>query len=165
MKSGLVRRMRVELTRACAHYPLKVACLPFHHLRVVTCKSISNVPKTGLEPAHLTAHAPETCASTNSATWALNQNWYSCLNTNYWLLVERKTGFEPATPTLARSCSTTELFPQVLAKINVFFKSGKNRNKNRWKIFIFDFNKALKNQWIDFLETWRRSCSSFLFLR
>ena len=111
MKSGLVRRMRVELTRACAHYPLKVACLPFHHLRVVTCKSISNVPKTGLEPEHLTAHAPETCASTNSATWALNQNWYSCLNTNYWLLVERKTGFEPATPTLARSCSTTELFP------------------------------------------------------
>ena len=165
MKSGFVRRMRVELTRACAHYPLKVACLPFHHLRVVTCKSISNVPKTGLEPAHLTAHAPETCASTNSATWALNQNWYSCLNTNYWLLVERKTGFEPATPTLARSCSTTELFPQVLAKINVFFKSGKNRNKNRWKIFIFDFNKALKTQWIDFLETWRRSCSSFLFLR
>src|SRR5436190_1683926 len=25
--------------------------------------------------------------------------------------VERETGFEPATPTLARSCSTTELFP------------------------------------------------------
>ena len=28
------------------------------------------VPKTGLEPAHLATHAPETCASTNSATWA-----------------------------------------------------------------------------------------------
>ena len=28
------------------------------------------VPKTGLEPARLAAHAPETCASTNSATWA-----------------------------------------------------------------------------------------------
>src|SRR5881397_274096 len=25
--------------------------------------------------------------------------------------MERETGFEPATPTLARSCSTTELFP------------------------------------------------------
>ncbi len=25
--------------------------------------------------------------------------------------LERKTGFEPATPTLARSCSTTELLP------------------------------------------------------
>ena len=26
--------------------------------------------------------------------------------------LERKTGFEPATPTLARLCSTTELLPQ-----------------------------------------------------
>jgi hypothetical protein len=26
--------------------------------------------------------------------------------------MERETGFEPATPTLARLCSTTELFPQ-----------------------------------------------------
>ena len=30
----------------------------------------SLVPRAGLEPAHLAAHAPETCASTNSATWA-----------------------------------------------------------------------------------------------
>ena len=29
------------------------------------------VPRTGIEPARLAAHAPETCASTNSATWAL----------------------------------------------------------------------------------------------
>ena len=29
----LVRMVRVELTRAIAHYPLKVACLPFHHIR------------------------------------------------------------------------------------------------------------------------------------
>src|SRR4029434_10945750 len=28
-------------------------------------------------------------------------------------LMERETGFEPATPTLARLCSTTELFPHV----------------------------------------------------
>ena len=28
------------------------------------------VPRKGLEPSHLAAHAPETCASTNSATWA-----------------------------------------------------------------------------------------------
>src|SRR5262249_6564169 len=27
-------------------------------------------------------------------------------------IMERETGFEPATPTLARLCSTTELFPQ-----------------------------------------------------
>ena len=31
------------------------------------------VPRTGLEPAHLAAHAPETCASTNSATWAFSR--------------------------------------------------------------------------------------------
>ena len=28
------------------------------------------VPRTGLEPARRETHAPETCASTNSATWA-----------------------------------------------------------------------------------------------
>ncbi len=39
--------------------------LRFHSFRV-TCK-ISLVPGTGLEPAHLSIHAPETCASTNSA--------------------------------------------------------------------------------------------------
>ena len=31
------------------------------------------MPRTGLEPARLAAHAPETCASTNSATWALRK--------------------------------------------------------------------------------------------
>ena len=49
------------------------------------------VPKTGVEPARLSTHAPETCASTNSATWAN---------------MERKTRLELATPTLARLCST-----------------------------------------------------------
>ncbi len=28
------------------------------------------VPKAGLEPAQPKLHAPQTCASTNSATWA-----------------------------------------------------------------------------------------------
>ena len=40
-----------------------------------------------------------------------------CLTT--WLCrhnMERKTGFEPATPTLARWCSTTELLPQFIMK-------------------------------------------------
>ena len=31
---------------------------------------LSDVPRTGLEPARRETHAPETCASTNSATWA-----------------------------------------------------------------------------------------------
>ena len=29
-----VRTVRLELTQANAHYPLKVACLPFHHVRL-----------------------------------------------------------------------------------------------------------------------------------
>ena len=33
-------------------------------------KGTALVPRTGIEPARLAAHAPETCASTYSATWA-----------------------------------------------------------------------------------------------
>ena len=36
-----VRMVRVELTRANAHYPLKVACLPFHHIR--SCFGIAKI--------------------------------------------------------------------------------------------------------------------------
>ena len=79
-----VRRMRLELTRSCDHYPLKVACIPI--------SPPARVPGTGLEPAHLAACAPETHASTNSAIRAKKK--------------ERKTRLELATPTLARSCST-----------------------------------------------------------
>ena len=57
--SIFVRRMRLELTRPCDHYPLKVACIPI------------SPPAQGL----------------------LKKS-------------ERKTGLEPATPTLARLCST-----------------------------------------------------------
>ena len=32
-----------------------------------------------------------------------------------WQEMERKTGFEPATPTLARLCSTPELLPRLMA--------------------------------------------------
>ena len=35
------------------------------------------VPRTGLEPARRETHAPETCASTNSATWA-NSEYSEC---------------------------------------------------------------------------------------
>ena len=55
--------MRLELTRSCDHYPLKVACIPISPPAL-------GVPRTGLEPAHLAACAPETHASTNSAIWA-----------------------------------------------------------------------------------------------
>ena len=44
----------------------------FRKLNFVIQKSERLVPRTGLEPACLSTHAPETCASTNSATWALS---------------------------------------------------------------------------------------------
>ena len=65
-----VKRRRLELPRHNCHYPLKVARLPIPPSLQRTKKSkncvlcIQNmVPKTGLEPARLAAHAPETCAS------------------------------------------------------------------------------------------------------
>ena len=57
--------MRLELTRSCDHYPLKVACIP-----ISPPAREFFVPRTGLEPAHLAACAPETHASTKSAIWA-----------------------------------------------------------------------------------------------
>ena len=40
----MVRTMRFELTRESSHYPLKVACLPFHHVRLLLIKYIK-LPK------------------------------------------------------------------------------------------------------------------------
>ena len=104
--------------------------------RTYGISSLILVPRTGLEPACLSTHAPETCASTNSATWAYTteryrwsekrdsnprpQPWQGCalpteLFSHFIIskpfserfpMVERKTGLEPATPTLARLCST-----------------------------------------------------------
>ena len=67
--SWTVKRRRLELPRHNCHYPLKVARLPIPP-PLQNSKSIISVPRTGLEPACLSTHAPETCASTNSATWA-----------------------------------------------------------------------------------------------
>ncbi len=72
--------MRFELIHLYRHYPLKVACLPIPPLaqlkasltnNVSTLRNnLSKVPKTGIEPARRETLAPETSASTNSATWA-----------------------------------------------------------------------------------------------
>lgn len=40
------------------------------------------VPKAGLEPAYLAAHAPETCVSTNSTTSAKNNFRFHASNFN-----------------------------------------------------------------------------------
>ncbi len=62
--------MRLELTRSCDHYPLKVACIPISPPAPAFSYRTLAVPRTGLEPARLATYAPETYASTNSATWA-----------------------------------------------------------------------------------------------
>ena len=66
-----VKRRRLELPRNNFHYPLKVARLPIPPpLQYAYNIQRTSVPRTGLEPARRETHAPETCASTNSATWA-----------------------------------------------------------------------------------------------
>ena len=47
--------------------------------------------------------------------------------------LERKTGFGPATPTLARWCSTTELFPQLCQKTSSSGKRGSNPRPRPWE--------------------------------
>ena len=100
--SFFVRRMRLELTRSCDHYPLKVACIPISPPAL-------GVPRTGLEPAHLAACAPETHASTNSAIWAKKKSG------------KRDSNSRPR-PWQGRALPT-ELFPQSFyykSKINAF---------------------------------------------
>ena len=49
-RANLVRRMRLELTRSCDHYPLKVACIPIS------------------PPAHCAQNRTRTCTSLNTRT-------------------------------------------------------------------------------------------------
>ncbi len=54
--------------------------------------------------------------------------------------MERETGIEPAAPTLARSCSTTELFPQSLFKKTIVIVSKlNNKSQGLMKNFKTDF--------------------------
>ena len=63
------------------------------------------VPGAGLEPAQ--EKLPRDFKSLASTNFAIRATLFSFYN-----IMERETRFELATPTLARSCSTTELFPQ-----------------------------------------------------
>lgn len=55
--------------------------------------------------------------------------------------MERETGIEPAAPTLARSCSTTELFPHSLFKKTIVIVSKLN---NKSQVFVKIFNPLSK---------------------
>ena len=110
--SFFVRRMRLELTRSCDHYPLKVACIPISP----PARERFFVPRTGLEPAHLAACAPETHASTNSAIWAKKKSG------------KRDSNSRPR-PWQGRALPT-ELFPQ-----SFYYKS---------KTIAFNFRKRVQ---------------------
>ncbi len=58
--------------------------------------------------------------------------------------MERETGIEPAAPTLARSCSTTELFPRSLFKKTIVIVSKLN---NKSQGFVKIFNSLLKTDY------------------
>ena len=67
------------------------------------------VPRTGLEPARLAAHAPETCASTNSATWAFSVCKYQTL----FRMLSGKRDSDPRPQPWQGCALPTELFPLV----------------------------------------------------
>ena len=151
-----VRRMRLELTRSCDHYPLKVACIPISPPAL-------GVPRTGLEPAHLAACAPETHASTNSAIWAKKKSG------------KRDSNSRPR-PWQGRALPT-ELFPQFFsyykyknicffskagAKVLLFFDIRKFFGKKMQKKCIYTHPRAATSS-VESIKTgiWRsRSRSS-----
>ena len=79
------------------------------------------VPRTGLEPARLAAHAPETCASTNSATWAFYDsaplpNLSFCFN-----MLSGKRDSDPRPQPWQGCALPTELFPLVFPSESHWF--------------------------------------------
>ena len=123
-----VKRRRLELPRHNWHYPLKVARLPIppplQHVKAFWIK----VPRTGLEPARRETHAPETCASTNSATWASEGK--NLLN-GVFRMLSGKRDSDPRPQPWQGCALPTELFPQLsfarnislnaVAKVRLFF--------------------------------------------
>ena len=74
-------------------------------LGYIATKSNQVVPGAGFEPAQ--EKLPRDFKSLASTNFAIRATHI------IFKTMERETRFELATPTLARSCSTTELFPQL----------------------------------------------------
>lgn len=54
--------------------------------------------------------------------------------------MERETGVEPAAPTLARLCSTTELFPQMYIKgviLSILLRKIKTKSEKLQNFLLF----------------------------
>ncbi len=67
--------------------------------------------------------------------------------------MERETGIEPAAPTLARSCSTTELFPHSLFKKTIVIVSKlNNKSQGLMKNFKTDFKANQNSQNLFYLK-------------
>ena len=106
------------------------------------------MPKKGLEPSRLAAHAPETCASTNSATWAWEQYYIQSWkvkrmrleltrhNCHYPLKVARL----PIPPSLHCFISYSKnIFYEIMSKIfkrllNTAFKRNSRANESKAKL-------------------------------
>ena len=77
--SNFVRRMRLELTRSCDHYPLKVACIPISPPALCLrhmCKTTRARNRT------------RTCTSLNTRTW--NERVYQFRHSGKTPLLEKK---------------------------------------------------------------------------
>ncbi len=67
--------------------------------------------------------------------------------------MERETGIEPAAPTLARSCSTTELFPHSLFKKTIVIVSKlNNKSQGLMENFKTDFKTNQNSQNLFYLK-------------
>ena len=123
--TSFVRRMRLELTRSCDHYPLKVACIP-----ISPPARDFFVPRTGLEPAHLAACAPETHASTNSAIWAKKKSG------------KRDSNSRPR-PWQGRALPT-ELFPQFFLNNKLKIAAFSQKRVQKYCFFLIYANFLAK---------------------
>ena len=73
------------------------------------------MPRTGLEPACLSTHAPETCASTNSATWAIIKSKKRAEN-------ETRTRDPNLGKVMLYQLSYFRIFSFAVAKVGIFRK-------------------------------------------
>ncbi len=118
-----VREMRFELTHRNRHYPLKVACLPIPPPAHLFCFLLSCLPIIGardrnrtctsfehshLKRARLPIPPPGRLLTTDftQQDHLLNKGVETSHRPLSIAPLERKTGLEPATLTLARLCST-----------------------------------------------------------
>ena len=131
--TSFVRRMRLELTRSCDHYPLKVACIPISP----PARSCSITAATRSKNA-CAQNRTRTCTPRGMRTWNARVYQFRHLGKKK----ERKTRLELATPTLARSCSTNWAISAFFLTVKVrsfvlHFESGCKGTAFFWHTQIF----------------------------